>query len=140
MIFTNEAHQSANFQLLTAQVKFHQICNLIGSFCWKYTEFQLKKVQRSYVLWYWRVIQNLKRNDLLFQKWQEFGEFWSEHSKVSKSGTLIGPFRSKYIKFDLKRYRGVIFHHTEESCKIWRKTDLWFGKWHEEFGKFLSDH
>ena len=37
------------FRLLTAQVKFHQICTLIGSFCWKYIKFQLKKVQRSYI-------------------------------------------------------------------------------------------
>ena len=22
-------------------------------------------------------------------------------------------------------------HDTKECCKIWRKTDLWFGKWHE---------
>ena len=39
----------------------------------------------------------------------------------------------KYIMFELKKYRGVIFHHNREWCKIWRKTDLWFGKWHEEF-------
>ena len=37
---------------------------------------------------------------------------------------------------DLKQYRGVIFHDIEGWCKIWRKTDLWFGKWHEEYGKF----
>ena len=82
----------------------------------------------------------LRKTDLLFQKWQQFGEFWSEYSKVSKMCTLIGPFCAKYITFDLKKYRGVIFHDTEESCKIWRKTDLWFGKWHEEFGKFLPKH
>ena len=29
---------------------------------------------------------------------------------------------------------------TQESCKIWRKTDLWFGKWHEEVSKFSSEH
>ena len=81
-----------------------------------------------------------RKTDLMFQKWQEFGEFWSEHSKVSKICTLIGPFCAKYIIFDLKKYRGVIFHDTEESCKIWRKTDLWFGKWHEEFGKFSPEH
>ena len=38
----------------------------------------------------------------MFQKWQEFREFWSEHSKVSIIFTLIGPFRVKYITFDLK--------------------------------------
>ena len=51
-----------NFRLLTAQVKFYQICTLIGYFCWKYIMFQLKKVWRKYVLWYQRVVQNLKKN------------------------------------------------------------------------------
>ena len=39
-------------------------------------------------------------------------------TQVSKICTLIGPIRAKYITCDLKRYRGVIFHDTEESCKI----------------------
>ena len=42
---------------------------------------------------------------------------------------MIGPFCAKYTTFDLKQYRGVIFHETEE-----------FGKWHEEYGKFLTEH
>ena len=53
---------------------------------------------------------------------------------------MIGPFCKKYITFGLKKYRGVIFHDTEESCKVWKKIDLWFGKWHEEFSKFSSEH
>ena len=73
-----------------------------------------------------------RKTNLLFQQWQEFGEFWSEHSKVSKICILIGCFHAKYITFDLKKYRGVIFHDTAELCKIRRNTDLWFGK----FGKF----
>ena len=48
--------------LLTAQVKFHQICTLIGYFCWKYIKFQLKIVWRKYVSWYQRVVQNLMKN------------------------------------------------------------------------------
>ena len=84
-----------NFRLSTAQVKFHQICTLIGYFCWKYIKFQLKKVWRKYVSWCERVVQNLKKN---------------------------------------------LFHDTRVWCKIWRKTVLWFGKWHEEFGKFSSEH
>ena len=35
------------------------------------------------------------------------------------------------LMFELKKYRGVIFHDTEEWCKIWQKTDFWFEKWHE---------
>ena len=30
-------------------------------------------------------------------------------------------------------------HDTKELCKIRRKTDLWFEKWHE-FGKFSPEH
>ena len=65
-----------NFRLSTAQVKFHQICTLIGYFCWKYIKFQLKKVWRSYVSWYQRVVQNLKKNLFFVSKmtriWQIF--------------------------------------------------------------------
>ena len=47
-----------------------------------------KKVQRSCVSWHWRFMQNLNKNWFVV-----FGEFWSEHSKVSKICILIGPFR-----------------------------------------------
>ena len=30
-----------------------------------------------------------------------------------------------------------MLNDTEDWCKIWRKTDLFFQKWHDEFGKFL---
>ena len=33
----------------------------------------------------------------------------------------------------------VPFVYTEVSCKIWRKTDLWFQRW-QEFGKFSPEH
>ena len=54
--------------------------------------------------------------------------------------TLTGPLRTNYTTFDLKKYRGAIFHDTEESCKIRRKTRLWFQKWHEDFDKFSPEH
>ena len=49
-----------------------------------------------------------KETNLLFQKSQEFDEFWSEHSKVLTTCTLIDLFRAKYIMLDLKKHRGVI--------------------------------
>ena len=58
---------------------------------------------------------------------------------VSKIYTLMGCFWPKYIMFELKKYRGAIFHDTRVWCKIWRKTDLWFGKWHEEYRKFSPE-
>ena len=78
--------------------------------------------------------------DLSFQNWnEEFDEFWPEHSKVSKICTLVGLFRPKYIMSELKKYREVIFYDTEEWCKTWRKTDIWFGKWKEEFSNFSPE-
>ena len=74
--------------------------------------------------------------ELPVQNWhEEFDKFWPEHSKNSKNYTLMGCFWPKYIMFELKKYRGVMFDGTEDWCKIWRKTDLCFLKWYEEFGK-----
>ena len=72
-----------NFRLSTAQVKFHQICTLIGYFYWKYIKFQLKKSMEelSHDTIEWRKIW--RKTYFLFQKWQEFGKFSSEHLKKS---------------------------------------------------------
>ena len=59
---------------------------------------------------------------------------------ILKVCPLTGSFRAKYITFDLKDYTGVILHDTEEWEENWRKTDLWFEKWHEKCGKVLSEH
>ena len=58
------------------------------------------------------------------------------HEKFHQIFTLIGSFCWKCIKF---QYRGIMSHETEDWCKIWRKTDLRFRKWHEEFGKVLPE-
>ena len=39
-----------------------------------------------------------------------------------------------------KKVQRIIFHDTREWCKIWRKSDLRFGKWHEELGKSSPKH
>ena len=73
-----------------------------------------------------------------FKNWyKKFDEFWLENLKISKMYTLMDCFWPNYIIFELKKYKGAIFW---VWYKIWRKTDLWFGKWHEEFGKFSPEH
>ena len=114
----------------------------------KVYKISAKRVQRKYVSWHWRVMQNLKKkkqktkkkNRFLVSKMRRSWWIWFEHSKVKRIFTSIGPFRAKYITFDLKIYRRVIFQNNEESCKIWRNTYLWVGKWHEKFGKFSPEH
>ena len=105
--------------------------------CAKYLIFDLKKYRRvvfheteeGYKIW--------RGIDLSFQNWhKEFDKFWPEHSKVSKIFILMGSFWTKYILFELKKYRWVIFHDIEEWCKIWRKTDLRFENDMRNFGNF----
>ena len=43
---------------------------------------------------------------------------------------------SKAYKGLDEKYRRVMSYDTEEWWKMLRKTDSWFQKWHEEFGKF----
>ena len=87
-----------------------------------------------------RVVQNLKRNLFFVSKMIRI--WW----------ILIWALKSlKHLHFDWslvckvynvwpKKVQRSIFHDTEESCKIWRKTGMWFGKWLEEFSKFSSEH
>ena len=64
----------------------------------------------------WRGIQNLARNGLVgSNRHKKFDKFWPEHWSVSKTFILMGYFPAKYILFELKKYRGVIFHETKEG-------------------------
>ena len=62
-----------------------------------------------------------------FEKWHKrFGSFDPTFESL-KMFTLM---------FKLGKYRGVMCHYTEDRCKPWRRNDLWFYKWHEEFDRF----
>ena len=79
------------------------------------------------------MMKNLKRNILVVSKLRE-------GIRRISTCALESLKNLQYIMFALKKYRGVIFHDTGEWYKLWRKADLWFGKWHEEFGKFSLEH
>ena len=75
-----------------------------------------------------------------FQSWQEeFDKFWPEHLKISRIFILMCSFWAKYILFELKKYRGVILHETEEGYKVWRGIDM-FQNWYKEFDKLWPEH
>ena len=50
----------------------------------------------------------------------------------------MGSFWRKYMMLKLKKYRRVMFHDTEEWCKIWREIDLSFQNWHNKFLQKLT--
>ena len=39
--------------------------------------------------------------------------------------TLMDSLWPNYIIFRLKKYRGIMYHYTEDQCKLWRKNNLW---------------
>ena len=63
---------------------------------------------------------------------------WALES-LKKVSTLMGSFSAKYILFQLKKYRAVIFHETERGYKIWRGINLLFQNWRKEFDKFWPE-
>ena len=48
---------------------------------------------------------------------------------------LMGFYEPHCLIVELKSFREVIYNYAEGRCKLWRKTDLWYHKWHEEFGE-----
>ena len=115
-----------NFRLSTAHVKFHQLCTLIDSFCWKYIKFKLKKyiALMSHDSEDWCRIW--RKTDLLFQKWQEFGELWPKHSKVSTICTFIGSYCAIVPLVFTVWPNGVNFHDNEEWYKFGEESTCHF--------------
>ena len=99
-----------NFRFSTAQVKFLQICTSIG---W-----------RSYVPWYWSVTQNLKKNQFVVSKMTTIWLILIRPLKSLRNLHFDWSLSWKVIRFDLKKYRLVIFRDSEDAGKIWRKTDF----------------
>ena len=86
-------------------------------------------------------MQNLKRNWPVVSKFTwGFWRILTWPLKSLRNCTLMGSSWSKYAMFELKDYGEVMFDDTEDWCKIWRKNDLCFPKWHEKFGKFLPEY
>ena len=81
-----------------------------------------EKVQKSYVSWHWRVMQSLRKNWILVPK-MIWGIWWILMWAVSslKICTLMCCFS---LKCQLKKYRRIISHDTEEWYKLWRKTSF----------------
>ena len=92
--------------------------------------------------WQWRMMQKLKRNWLVSSKltwriWRILTRALENLKNLHFNGLLLNKVYNVWAK---KKYRGVMFDGTEYWCNIWRKTDLCFQRWHEEFRKFSSEH
>ena len=63
-------------------------------------------------------------------------KIWPEHSKSLKKIFNWLLVNKIYIIWATKVQRS----DAEELCKFWRKTDQWFEKGHEKFGKFSPEY
>ena len=70
---------------------------------------------------------------------RNFVRFHPATQKLKKF-TLMGYFCPKYMRFELKKYREVIFHDTEQWCKIWIKPDLVVSKMAWGIGELSLEH
>ena len=61
-------------------------------------------------------------------------------TQKSKSFTSMGSFCSKYISFELKEYREVIFHDTNSNGKFEQTLTLRFQKWQKELGELSLEY
>ena len=108
-------------------LKVSKILNIIFSFWAKNLFFELKKCR-------WIIFHEAEEGykssrgmNLSFQNWHnEIDKFWPEHSKDAKIFTLIGSFWAKYLLLELKKYRGIIFHDTEEDTKVGEESACFF--------------
>ena len=118
MIFTKEHNKVQNFRLWNAQVKFHQI--------------SAKSVQRSYVSWYWRMVQNLKKKWLFVSK---MPRIWWILIRVLKSLKKLhfdwSILWKVYNVWPKKVQRSYISCHWR-VCKVWKNN--WLVVWKTIWG------
>ena len=84
------------WQILTWALESLKNLHFNGLLLTKVYNVWAKKVQKSYLSWHWRVVQNLKKNWLAV--WKMTREIWQIFTRTLKSlkiGTLMGSFYPK---------------------------------------------
>ena len=124
-----------NWLIFMQAIESLKMYSLLGSFCSKHIKFRWKCTEELCLTTLKRdanfeekltcALKNDTRNMVNFDPTLE----------SLKICTLMGSFWPNYIMFEIKKYRWVICHYTEDRCKPWRKNDFWFHKRHEEFGE-----
>ena len=119
MIWTKGAHQSAKLQTFDCSRKISP--NLYFDRLLKVYKISAKEVLRNHISWPWRLMQHLKKNWSVLSKMTRIWWNLTRTIKSLKNLQFHCSYWAKYLMFDLKKHRGVIFHDTEERCKIGRK-------------------
>ena len=119
MIFTKGAHHSAKFQTFDCSAEISPNLYFDRLLLLKLYKVSAKKSMEDLCLVILKSGAKFEEKLIFcFKNDKNLVNFDPSTKKSKKFCTLIGPFCAKYTTFDLKKYRGVIFYDTEESCKI----------------------
>ena len=129
-----------NFTWAVERLKF---CTLMGFFCPTHIKFLPKKYRRIVSHKHWRVMQSLKKKQIVVSN-MTWRIWW----------VFTQPLESLKIYFrwalNTRNYKliGVIFHDTEQWCNVWINPDLvvskaawgwWWWWWWIVFVVWLTD-
>ena len=132
----NDMRNFANFHQSTQKC---QNWNFDKIFLSRVENVWASNLQWSCVSWQWRVSQTFKRNWLVVSKltWTSQIFTWEleKSKKVFSFNWLL--VTEVYIIWATKVQRSYLSCHWGV---FWRKTDQWFEKRHEKFGKFSPEH
>ena len=134
--FENDMRNFANFDQSTRKCQNRNFDKILLS---KVENVWASNLQWNYVSWQWRMIQKLKRNWLVVLKLIWPSQILTralEKSNFFFNWLLV---TKVYFVWATKVQRYYLSWHWR-LMQIWRKTDLWLGKWHEEFCKFSPEH
>ena len=104
--FKNDMRNLVNFNASSDKSENLHFDVLLLSIAYK---ISAKKVQKSYLSWHWRVIQNLKKNWIFVWK-MTWVVWWILMQAVESLEifTLMGYFCRKFVMFELKKYRQFV--------------------------------
>ena len=103
----NKSIQILHHSSLSWHLHFH------GFLLSKSYKVSAKKLQKSYLSWHCGFKYDMRNLVNFHPTTQKSQNFFS-----------MGSFCPKYLRFDLQKYKGVIFHGTGQWCKIWINPDL----------------
>ena len=111
MIFTKGARQSAKFQTFHWSNEVSPNLYLDKLFLLKVYKISVKKVQRSYVSWYWRVVQNLTKKQFFLSKMTRICWYLIRRLRSLKNLCFFWSFLCKVYNFWPKK--------VQRSCNSW---------------------
>ena len=125
IISTKGAYQSTTLVKFDVSSRKSEILLFHGLLLYKSYKVSAKKVQKCYLSRHVKVMHSLKKNWLVVSN-MTWGISWIfiQSLKSLKLSLRWAIFFPKYMRFELKNYKGVIFHGTERWCKIWINTDF----------------